>query len=196
MPTGYTDQIKNDIAFDEFVWTCARGMGALIMMRDAPHGAPIPERFEPSSYSQDRISEAKVTLNSLEAMSEGQTNAAAITEFETAKEYRETSISKNNALRLKYEEMLHHVMHWVPPTSDHMGLKEFMVEQINSSIKFDCNNSYYEDQKITLLTGSEWRDAAVMKAKKDLAYHESDHKKEVERTEDRNDWLSALRRSL
>jgi hypothetical protein len=36
MPTGYTAAIKDGISFEKFVWDCARGMGALVMMRDEP----------------------------------------------------------------------------------------------------------------------------------------------------------------
>ncbi len=50
MPTGYTDAVKDGITFDQFVLGCARGMGALVMMRDEPSGTPIPERFEPSRF--------------------------------------------------------------------------------------------------------------------------------------------------
>lgn len=54
MPTGYTANVPDGITFEQFVWQCARGMGALVMMRDEPTGAPIPERFEPSDYNAKR----------------------------------------------------------------------------------------------------------------------------------------------
>lgn len=53
--------------------------------------------------------------------------------------------------------MLDQVQLWQPPTDDHMGLKEFMIQQIEESIKFDCA-SYAEDRvsMIRLLSGDEW----------------------------------------
>jgi len=36
MPTGYTNCIKDGVTFEQFVWKCARAMGALVMMRDEP----------------------------------------------------------------------------------------------------------------------------------------------------------------
>lgn len=50
MPTGYTADLHDgkDVTFDQFVKQCARGMGALVTLRDAPWDAPLPERFEPS----------------------------------------------------------------------------------------------------------------------------------------------------
>lgn len=67
MPTGYTANVHDGITFEQFVWQCARGMGALVTMRDEPTGAPIPERFEPSDYNAKRLQEAKDELVRLRA---------------------------------------------------------------------------------------------------------------------------------
>jgi len=62
MPTGYTNCIKDGVTFEQFVWKCARAMGALVMMRDEPSNAPIPVKFEPSNYYAEEVAKAKAKL--------------------------------------------------------------------------------------------------------------------------------------
>ena len=64
MPTGYTASVADGrvTEFAPFALQCARAMGALIMMRDEPHDAPIPERFEASDYYSKSLAEARERL--------------------------------------------------------------------------------------------------------------------------------------
>ena len=45
MPTGYTADIQDGkiTTLREYALSCARAFGALIMMRDDPHDAPIAD---------------------------------------------------------------------------------------------------------------------------------------------------------
>lgn len=196
MPTGYTAAIADDITFDEFVMGCARGMGALVMMRDEPMNAPIPERFEPSDYHTKKIAEANATVARLAGMTEAEAEQAASEAYEAAIAAQAAAILRNDTLREKYEAMLSKVKEWKSPSADHDGFKSFMVDQVTSSIDFDCDNRYYREQKQAKLTGSEWRAQEEAKARKDIAYHEAENAKEIERTEARNAWLRQLRESL
>ena len=196
MPTGYTAIMQRDCTFEDFVWSCARGMGALIMMRDEPSDAPIPERFEPSDYHTRKISEAKAELLSLQNMTQKKLSESAQAAFDAELKERGSSIRKNDELRRKYLTMDSRIKAWIPPTADHEDFKAFMLEVISTSIKFDCDNSYFEDRIPALLSGTDWWVERVANANKDLEYHTAEYKKETERTEVRNKWLSALRESL
>lgn len=196
MPTGYTAAIADDITFNDFVMSCARGMSALVMMRDEPMDAPIPERFEPSDYHTKKIAEAITIIDRLAGMTEDEAEQAASDTYEAAIAAQAAAIHCNDTLREKYNAMLAKVEAWQSPSADHDGFKKFMVEQITSSIDFDCDNRYYRDQKHTRLTGAEWRAQEEAKARKDIAYHEAENAKEIERTEARNTWLRQLRESL
>ena len=133
MPTGYTAAIADDITFDDFVMRCARGMGALVMMRDEPADAPIPERFEPSDYHLKRIAEASASLIRLAGMTEAETEQAASDAHETAVAEQAEAIHRKDMLYEKYNAMLAKVKAWKPPSDDHEGFKKFMVEQITGS---------------------------------------------------------------
>ena len=85
---------------------------------------------------------------------------------------------------------------WKPPTPDHEGLKAFMREQIESSIRFDCDNSYYLTHMPVKMTAMEWRSKQVEQARRDIAYHSKEHTEEVGRAHTRTDWVKALRESL
>ena len=194
MPTGYTAAIADGIDFNTFAWRCARGMGALIMMRDEPADAPIPERFEPSDYHAKKIEEARATLAKLEAMTKEEAEQAAELDYSVKVQNRDNSIWKAHELRRKYEAMLAQVKAWVPPTPDHEGFKQFMAEQIIQSISFDCDTSYLKP--IQKLSPMEWLASSQAEAMRDISYHEAEHIKEVERADGRSAWVAKLRESL
>jgi len=196
MPTGYTAAIADGIGFEQFVWSCARGMGALINMRDEPSNASIPERFEPSDYHARKLEEANAALANLRAMSDDETATAAQEAFAAESKTNADAIARNSELRAKYEAMLVQVQAWQSPTPDHDGFKRFMTEQLTDSIRFDCSARYYEKHKPAQKTGEEWRALQIANELHNVDYHTREHAEEVKRTESRNDWIAALRGSL
>lgn len=198
MPTGYTEAIQRGISFNDFVMRCARAMGACVMMRDDPMDKPIPERFEPSDYHTKKLKEIEEELSMLRSMSPEQMDAAALIAYEAEINYAREGLKKNTEILAKYKEMLRMVRAWNPPTSDHDGLKQFMIDQITSSINFDCSSGYYTEKISTAkrLSGQEWKDEKEKKLLKDMAYHTKEKTDEIYRTESRNEWIKALRESL
>jgi hypothetical protein len=196
MPTGYTSQITDEMPFNEFAMICARGMGALIMMRDEPFDAPIPERFEPSNYHSVKQVEAEAAIAKLTSLSVEEAENEAQRVYGQEEEQHRQTIEKKNTARSRYERMLAKVQSWTPPTPDHEEFKRFMIDQITGSIDFDCDNSYYIKNAPKRLSGEQWKEEAINKARKDFSYHGKQHREEIERTEERNKWLKALRESL
>lgn len=194
MPTGYTAAIKDGISFEQFVWDCARAFGAMILMRDEPAGAPIPERFEPSDWNDKKLVAARDRLATLEAMSDADAVANARADYEQAVERHRERLAEIQTLSDKYHAMLARVVQWEPPTADHQGLKEFMLQQLRQSIDFDCSTKYLVAP--LLQPGAAWREAQIAQARKDIEYHTMERAEEVERTENRNAWLRALRESV
>jgi hypothetical protein len=198
MPTGYTADIAKDITFEQFALGCARAFGACIMMRDEPADTPIPDRFEPSDYHQRKLEEAHAEIEQINAMSRIELQSAADATYSAeAKTYRDY-IQKESDLKVKYEAMLAKAEAWTPPTGEHTGLKDFMIEQITKSISFDCGSTYWHEQLAALKqdSGDEWKAKRLAKLQQELAYHEGEHRKEVERAASRTAWVKALRGSL
>lgn len=197
MPTGYTADIKKGISFKDFALGCARAFGACVTLRDEPD-KEIPNEFKPSTYYEEKIKELKKEIELLKTMDIKTAGIKAKEEYNKEIKRYKKYIDEANELLKKYEEILLKVEEWRPPTSDHNGLKDFMKEQIETSIKHDCDTSYYNEslQNLKLLTGQEWIDKEIERTTKSLEYYNKEDKKEKERVEGRNDWIRELRKSL
>jgi len=202
MPTGYTAPIQDGISFKEFVMSCARAFGALILMRDGPSDAPIPV-FKPDSHHKNELERAGKKLGRLNKMTVGKAfkmaKRKARINFLDEKEYYRERIKESKDLRKKYQDMLAQVRTWQPPTKNHCGLKRFMIQQIKSSINFDCIDDYYEGKDLLnsepLPPGS-FLAAMLQKLSEDIRYHSKEWRKEVKRSKERNEWVGALLKSL
>lgn len=196
MPTGYTSELYDgEQTFEDYAWGVARGFGALITMRDDPMDAPIPEAFQPSSYHADAIREAKDDLAALERMTDAEIVRFQVGKRHEAEQYRARYVADREALAARYRKMLEKAVAWEPPTPDHVKFKETMVEQLERSLTFDCGGSYEPDVPL-VLTADEYRVKERARLEKDIAYHEGEHAKDVERAEQRTAWVRALRGAL
>jgi hypothetical protein len=194
MPTGYTSPVADGkvTTLREYALSCARGMGALIMMRDEPWDAPIPERFEPGTKFYDEgIASARAILAELPTLSLEECERRAAAE-RAAKAAADASYrADKQANRQRYEGMIALVAPWEGAPD---GLKEFMLSQLRESIDFDCRE--YPRDEPPVETGAEWRERTAKKAAKDLGYHEQHRAEEIHRTEQRNAWIAQLRAAL
>lgn len=192
MPTGFTAPVLEGISFEDFIWRCARGMGALVTLRDEPLDAPVPERLEPSSWNASELKKAEARLAELETMTLAQARTAAAADYrEAAGRVREANArTRLHAKRLR--SMLAQVQAWEPPTADHRGMKDFMLQQLGETLRFDGEPM----PSPMRLPPREWLTAHLEKARRDVEYHRQHHAEEVERTEQRNRWLADLRASV
>lgn len=199
MPTGYTAELcERDQSFEEFALRCSRAFGALIEMRDDPLDAPIPEAFKPSDYLTNALASAKAELARLSSMNEEEAERWGSEQKSRYIALRRESLAKTLAIRNRLGEMVEKVVKWEPPTSEHRELKEFMLEQLRSTIKYDGNTSYCESDIAAAEAKSPqlyWIDAQ-QSAKRNVAYYTEEITKEEKRYKSRNAWLRQLRDSL
>lgn len=203
MPTGYTHSIQSGevSTFAGFAVLCSRAFGAHIMSRDEDSSLDkTPKKYEPSTYSRDRRDEALAKLAYLASFSDAdllilaqhQINRERKALIASAKKY----VKEAGETKIKYGTMLLDAMTWRPPTEEHEGLKKFMVDQIITSAS-DCDASYWTKQLAQPVpTPEEWLADAIAKAERDVAYHDEEWEKELERTANRNLWISQLAESL
>ena len=197
MPTGYTSQIKDGISFQQFAMSCAKAFGACIMMRDDPADKPIPEKFEAStSYNSEGLRKAQNELKRINGLSVEEGKREEEVKFTKEVQRQEQAIEKDRELMNQYRDMLRKVKQWQPPTSDFIKFKEFMVSQIEDSIKHDGMEDYYIENPIKKLTGEEWLAEKRKKALRDIDYHTKEYNAEIKRTNQRNKWIKDLRDSL
>lgn len=194
MPTGYTAGVADGTVTDlrTFALTCARGMGALILMRDDPIDAPIPERFEPSDYSSKKLAEATSRLIALKGMTREQIEAEAAKWNEENEAYRLKLVRENQECRERYDRLISETEAWEGAPQ---GLKEFMLEQLRSSRDFDTSDDPLRYAP-TPRSPVEWWANECREAARDVEYHVKADADERRRTDERNAWLAQLGAAL
>jgi hypothetical protein len=195
MPTGYTSSIYEgkEVSRNDFILGCARAFGALIEMRDSPSDTPIPDEFTPRNYHIDAIEKAKAELLVTYTIEEAQ--AILDEEYEKKVENNEKRIEEIKGLIKRYEDMKQEILAWVAPSEEHQGLKDFCIKQLEDSMEFDCNYSYYS--KLPVKESAElWIINKREQVEKNLKYHEEEWKKELDRISSRNHWVRLLKNSL
>ncbi len=196
MPTGYTSRIKDGQTFEEYALGCARAFGALVIMRDDNMDAPIPEEFSPSQWHIDERAKDTAEHSRISNMTEEEAEAKSILAYATSHEQIEKRILEDRELMSRYRAMRSEAVKWEPPTTKHTKLKEFMLSQLDSSIEHDSMEDYYRRNPAIALTGVEWRDRRIEELNRSIVYHTTEYEKELERNNDRNAWVKALRDSL
>ena len=196
--TGYTNiLVEKDLDFGQFVWLCVRAMGMAIMMRDDSLDVPVPERFEPSNYHRDEERKARDKVSRLSAMgkSEKRLHGKVIKEERLA--YLKKAQAENAVPLAKMEAMRREVERWTPPTGEHDGLKKFMLQQLEDSIRFNSGEYYAKEIAATEATTPEQLvDEELKKAQSDVEYHVEEYAKELARTDECNRWLAQLRAAV
>lgn len=196
MPTGYTQKlVEKGQTFEEFVWTCARAFGALVEMRDEPLDAPIPKVLEESDYYVRSVSKWEAEAKRLAAMSPGERLAFGVaTKAERvafAEKYLAENVEQNDRLIAVREQ----VVKWEPPTPDHAELKEFMLQQIDTSM----NNVEWCTEEVVKAKAMEPLDycaAALTNTNRMLASYRESRDEDKARLAQRNNWLAKLRESV
>lgn len=197
MPTGYTSIVADNenFTFPEFAMRCARNFGALIMMRDEPLDAPIPEKFEPSDYYKNEYEKAKAAYeNFIVNPPSDEDLEKQYNEYVAHETERFVAASADKDIkRRRYNAMLSEVLKWQPPTPEHEGLKKFMIDQLHDSIEFDCS-----EYRPIISDREEYiaRNRSGEYLKEELDFYEKRWHEEIERTNSRNKWLKELRESL
>lgn len=203
MPTGYTagildGEIKD---FKQFARLCMRNFGATIHMRDDSLSDEYVPRT-PSDYHPKAIKEANKLLSDSQSMSDSEVMSLRKDELLKNKEYHLGAISKAIKNTETLTKFLEEARNYTPPTDQHTGVKTFMIEQLNSTISFDCNTSYYSEKLLAIekelesLNPKSIRLSMLEKATKDLRYHQDEYDKEVKLCEEANTWVQKFIDSL
>lgn len=203
MPTGYTAGILDGeiTTFPQFAKQCMRAFGAAIHMRDDNMDSEISLRT-PSDYYSKEIDKAKNILTSVIILTDESILENRKSELEESKEYYLKSIEKVKIDTKNLNDILKQVVTWQPPTSEHQGIKDFMIDQIEQTIKFDCNTKYKFEKlaeielELLTLNASQIRKNMTEKAKKDFEYNTKKFNEDVERCNQSNKWISDFVSSL
>ncbi len=196
MPTGYTAALHDgtQVDFRTFVLTCSRGLMATVHQRDEPL-SKLPTPRTVSEYARSYVENCKTNLANLERVTPEQADVRAATEYQEQLDHYEQVRINDAQLRTRYESTLIQVRAWIPPTKDHQPLKDFMIEQLEDSIKHDCELLTYT-AKAERKTGQQWLAEQLESARYSLASAEKRLAEEELAVASANAWITALYESL
>ena len=190
MPTGYTQELtEKDVPLERFVLTCAKAF----ISRMKEMSGPIPKQFKPSDYYEKEIRQVMAKLTSLKAMSAKQAQAESDKDYEKAQKDRERYVQEVTALSERLMAMRAQVAGWQPPTNDHQGLKDFMIQQLCDTLDHDGKVLGDPPEK---KSGRDWKAYKIADLEERLVYYEKEQRKEILNVEDSNLWVKRLRDSL
>jgi hypothetical protein len=155
----------------------------------------IPELQVPDYHAKE-LDRLRRELFELEKLSDADLLADEMNAIDGEVDRNTRILNDNKKLRKQYGDMLKQVKSWNPPTIEHDNLKQFMITQIEDSIKWDCNESYYDSKTYATPSVSEIRHSRWVRINKDILYHMDEYRKEVERTDKKNKWIKQLKDSL
>ena len=194
MPTGYTAGIIDGkiTNFDQIARNCMRAFGATVHMREDDMDAEYTPRV-PSQYHAKSIQEYKDKLESIKRMSDEEIIKNKIKALEDSRDYALKSIETATKSKARLEKILVEVNKFIPPTSEHVNFKDFMVQQITNTIQWDCSGEYatktlgtYADD-IANIDVEEERTYMIEDANKSIKYHEKKWKEEVDQRDGRRE---------
>src|ERR1017187_4280321 len=183
MPTGFTAPLieKDGLTFQAFALACARAFGACIDMRDDPSDTPIPDTFQPSDYHVRALAEARLQVEELTSMSiPAQLNYGAGLKKQDLTSHQQ-GLKKAKEAYGRLFTMRKKVVEWHAPSPDHQGLKDFMLQQIDDTIKFDDYVAYYVEElaKAQQKHPMEYFAEAKQRALHSIKYHTKENQEEI-----------------
>jgi hypothetical protein len=209
MPTGYTAGILDGKIkdFKEFARVCIRAFGAAIHMRDDS----LNKGYEPmkvDSYYTENKKKAINDLNKLKLKSDSKLIEEYQKQLEKDKVYYEDKLKETNKNAEDLNRILSESKNWTPPTAEHTAFKEFMINQLTETIKWDGDPSS-EIEELTRIENElksikelgKVKIDAIRKEKiesleKDIQYYTEREAEAEKRVIGSNEWVEVLVKSL
>lgn len=197
MPTEYTVPLYEGkgMTFEQFALRCARNFGALVDMREEPLDAPIPEEFQVDDFYQKEYEKAKADYENFKQHppTDEELEEAYVKYVQRETDHANKANEEAALMRQRYEAMLEKARRWIPPTPEHVNLRNFIIDQLKQSMDFDCNEYHpriSEKQK--------WMEYERSgKAYKDgLQFSKANLDRATKTCAARNVWIKDLRDSL
>ena len=193
MPTGYTSGILDGTTkdFNQFAKHCSRAF--VMHLRDEPMDCEYKKR-EVSDYHIKVIEKAKAELKKADSLSDEELIIQEKNRLIESKKYHLDRKEKIKNDKIKLELFLGKAKAYIPPTEKHQGIADFMIEQLEKTIDFDCSGTYHItalqeiDLEIKNINVKDIISKIRVQADKDIAYHTREHEADIKRCEGHNQW--------
>lgn len=204
MPTGYTAEILDGKinTFKDFAKKCMRAFGSTIHMRDES----LDKKYTPRKVEKYYIESVKECEEKLEELKKANDQffinkvKDKLKSDYTYTEKRFKEITKNKVI---LDFILKDAKNWTPPTQDHVGIKDFMIQQLQDTIRYDGDTEYYETElkeiKIKMespIDISKIKIEMIEDAEEDLQNAKERLDEEIKRCEEANKWVEQFLKSI
>lgn len=203
MPTGYTAYIEDgDITTGkEFLKLCTRAMGIAIDLKEEPLSAPTPTNFEPNTYYKHKYEKALKDLEKVSKMSFEEAKFQMKKDYEDRINGYKNFVERETTKNEKYAKVKREVEEWIPPTSEHQGLKDFALSQINMCMtELEYIDNYLEKTKEKFDDSDEavqnYINDITSCCKDDVDRTYKMWQAELERVRSKNEWMRQFLESL
>lgn len=196
MPTGYTADVVDGKITDvtDFAANCARGFGAFMHMRDENGDAELHYPKSPyDSYYVKALDEARSKKNLWYAQSEQHRYCEWSTYYTDTLKSRVKSDADNAIKRTRYDSMIAQV-EVIDVPEELKNFKDFMLEQLNDSKKFDTHddndeftNNWYRPKEY-----AEWCADKEKTVNRDVDYYTEELDKDWERYENQLAYIDQM----
>jgi len=204
MPTGYTAGIIDGKinSFYDFALVCVRAFGATIHMRDENLNVKY-EPAKPDPYYVDQVKETRDRMVEIFSMTDEDIIKREKAKITNTIQYHSERIKEINILREKLEKLLSEAKKYDPPTTEHVEIKEFMIQQLESTIEHDCDTKYHEEY---LELAEQWkndpidpksiRNSMLDDNNRDMQHAEEKLKENEEKCKEANKWVQLFLDSI
>jgi hypothetical protein len=171
-------------------------------MRDDSLDSPYEPRT-PSEYHVNRLQTEKEELERMKSISDEELTQELELKYKEDLKYYEEKLERSQKNLGKLNSMLESVKSWTPPTEDHVGLKEFMIDQLEITIRSEGHLPYYLDQLINTqrkidegIDPKAYREERIKEIEENIFDHEVEIQKDLERCEKANLWMEKFFESI
>lgn len=203
MPTGFTEGVVNGTidTVEQFAKVCMKAFGATSHMRDDSLDAKYIPR-KPETYYLTQIKEAKKDLEKFRKLTTKGIEKEIIKNAKKDVAHYKAEITRCNVIKGRLERLIEQVNKLKLPKT-HIPFKVYMLNQLNSTIQWDCGTDFYEE-KLKSATEALNNPTDVKKYRSTvIKYHtdrikrlNEDYKKNVKQCDASNKWVSTLLKIL
>ncbi len=203
MATGYTQGIIDGSikTFKEFALGCARAFGAASHMKDDDLSVEYKKRT-PGDFYDKTIKETEEMAEEIKSLSDEKIIKKKKENIEKSIKRHEKSLKEKKELEKTLNGFLFDAKNYTPPTEDHKNIKKFMIEQLEDTIKWNCDITYDVDEierlkkEISNLNAERIRNKYLSDCFDSLNYYFKEKEDEIKRCENSNNWYDEFFKSL
>lgn len=198
MPSSSTHELceGEEISVSTYILRNARSFGALHHMFGESINTPIKKQEFTDSRYEDGIKKAKESIIKFENMPVKEIEDTINASYDATVEYNKETYDKKLKVSNRIKEMIEKVEAWIPPTSEHINLKEASLSHLKEVLEIECGGMDRYLEPVVKETVEEYRELRISILEEDIKRYHDNRQREKSRIEGSSAWIDALEKSL